>query len=511
MQSRCRHSLILCLAAAAIGFAATASADVPDWVPPQYVKFFTRSVDERPAWEKALDYLNVQVGETGKSFALVAGISNYPNMSGRERDLFPARLDVEKMASYLAGEPESFNEIVVLLDEDMTPENLRFFLTRYFPRRLSASPRSRFLFAYSGHGMTDENDRGYLLTGEATSLKDWFNGISLSELRAQFQAIVDRGHQVLVLINACYGVDFHRGLSFGGEDDLPIAPKPTREGAHAITAGGSGEVSWHDPNFPDSIGPKGSIFFEAVLQALDGRADKFPEDGIVSVGELQAYLHGTVSRFTEENQNPTGSDLKASTSPGGFYFLDRDRQMANGNAEPLTGTWWSGLAFGGGKLDRRLPDAAEERPGDASSPASRDVASTQSLGELDEDRDLLQQMPITSPPTAPLVRMAGRWRGTAEEPGGFQFPVEVEIVSDCWQAVGTCGTIAVPHVPCRGKITLLNILEEGAFEFDVSDFDASSDKTICQPGAGEVLKPLPDGTLSYTATYSGATGVLTRQ
>ena len=34
--------------------------------------------------------------------------------------------------------------------------------------------------------------------------------MSLATLRAQFQDIVDNGHQVLALINSCYGVDFHR-------------------------------------------------------------------------------------------------------------------------------------------------------------------------------------------------------------------------------------------------------------------------------------------------------------
>jgi hypothetical protein len=88
--------------------------------------------------------------------------------------------------------------------------------------------------------------------------------------------------------------------------------------------------------------------------------------------------------------------------------------------------------------------------------------------------------------------------------------VELELGPDCGSSAGYCGTIAVPHVPCRGKIKLFQIHEDKRFEFDVGEFDATSDKSICTPGAGEVLKPLPDGTLSYTATYSGATGVLRR-
>ena len=268
------------LSAALVCFAiSAANAAAPEWVPERYAKYFYRYVDERPAWERALGFLNIPVAENGKAFALVAGVSNYPNMSGSHGNLEPARLDVEKMVAYLEREPESFNEIVVLLDADVTAENLRYFLTQYFPQRLSETQGSRFLFAYSGHGMTAENGRGYLLTSEARNLQDRFNaGISLGELRVQFQEIVDlsnstKRHQVLALINACYGVDFHRmSMAFG--DETPT--RPAREGAHAITAGGAGELTWHDPTFGDGTGPKGSIFFEAVLMGLDGRADRLP-------------------------------------------------------------------------------------------------------------------------------------------------------------------------------------------------------------------------------------------
>ena len=452
-----------------------AAAEVPDWVPQQYKRFFHKHVDERPGWEQALNYLSVYLDNTGPALALVAGVSKYPKMGGRAADLWPARLDVQKMVAYLEMPPEFFNEIVVLLDEDMTAENLGYFLTQYFPRRLSETQYSRFLFVYSGHGMTASNGRGYILTSQATSLEDRFNGgISLATLRAQFQEIVDTGHQVLALINACYGVDFHRlSLAFGPEQ----VPLPSREGAHAITAGGAGEVTWHDPSFGDGDGPKGSIFFEAVLSALDGRADMLPNDGIVTVGELETYLKTTISRFTDERQNPTGGDLIATRSPGGFFFLDRNRQAERDNAPPLEGEWWGAVSFGGGAGAGEEPDGAGVEPEPPSA-------------------------------TSALAGLTGRWSGQATEPGGFRFAIEVEVLQAC--AINQpCGTIAVPHVPCRGRITLINDRPDG-FEFNVDQFDEASDADICQPGGGEVLRALPDGTLSYVATYSGASGILFR-
>ena len=278
MRNLLRLSLALLLALTLSAGARAAAGEIPSWVPPQYAKFIVRYVDDRPTWQRALGYLSVPVGQTGRSFALVAGVSSYPHMGGGAGDLWPAKVDVEKMTAYLSDKPESFNEIVVLLDDDMTADNLHYFLTQYFPRRFADSPRSRFLFAYSGHGMTDEKGRGYILTSQATNLKDWYNGISLGQLRAEFQAIVDRGHQVLALINACYGAEF-LSFRFGGDSDEAPLP-PTREGAHVITAGSAGELTYADPSFGGGDGKQGSIFFEGVLAALDGRADKLPEDGM---------------------------------------------------------------------------------------------------------------------------------------------------------------------------------------------------------------------------------------
>lgn len=313
-----------------------AANERPDWVPEKYRKYIVRYVDERPIWRRALNNVDVELGKTGRSFALVAGVSFYPNMTGRERDLTPARVDVEKMASYLSFEPESFNEIVVLSEEAVTHDNLRYFLTHYFPRRLRDAPRSRFLFTYSGHGMTDEFDDGFLLLTDARNLNDSFHGISLNELRVWFQSVVRDGHQVLALINACYGSAFHKlSISFGKGDNAI----PRREGAHAITAGGAGELTWHSKEFGE-----GSIFFEAVLKALDGRADKFT-DGVVTIDELQTYLREKIRSFTDERQNPRPGDLISTGSPGGFFFLDRRRQVEKKVVAKLEGKWWQ--SFGG--------------------------------------------------------------------------------------------------------------------------------------------------------------------
>jgi hypothetical protein len=102
---------------------------------------------------------------------------------------------------------------------------------------------------------------------------------------------------------------------------------------------------------------------------------------------------------------------------------------------------------------------------------------------------------------------AGQWVGSAQEPGAARFRVELQITPGCAKDKA-CGTISVPHVPCKGRITLAEVRPDGV-EFSVDQFEAGS-APACQPGAGEVFKETPEGALAYTATYSGAKGVLTR-
>jgi TPR repeat protein len=298
-------------------FASEVYAQYSPPVSKDYKKFFVHYVDKRSILDKVFNYIGLENQDIGRSFALIAGVSHYPNMPLTDRELRPAAEDIKKLQEYL-NTYEFFDEIVVLKDGAVTTENLEFFLQTYFPSRLRKFPKSRFLFAYSGHGM-NEGSSGYLLKNSARSLTDKDNSINLGVVRVFVDEVVRSGHHVLVLLNSCYSGAFLR-RSFGAPKRL-ITRDP---GAHAITAGGTGEQAWHIP----SVG-KGSIFFEKVFAGLDGHADS-SGDGLISVYELFPYLKQEVQIFTDQNQNPQIGDLSKDQSKGEFFFLNRDRQVTKG-------------------------------------------------------------------------------------------------------------------------------------------------------------------------------------
>ncbi|MCI5219910.1 MAG: hypothetical protein D3914_12175, partial [Candidatus Electrothrix sp. LOE2] len=222
-------------------------------VPPQYGGYFFKYTDKRSVPEKMFNIAGVTNADVGRSFALLCDVSEYPNISSSEGGTLPAAAeDIRKLKVYLRDH-DFFDEIVVLENEQVTTANLEYFLQAYFADRLKKFPKSRFLFAYSGHGMT-ENNTGYLLKSTARDLKDRRRAIKVDVLKDYIDEVVATGHHVLVLLNSCYSGTFLR-RSFGNNRLFPQYP-----GAHAITAGGSDEPAWHD----GKLGP-GSVFYEKVL------------------------------------------------------------------------------------------------------------------------------------------------------------------------------------------------------------------------------------------------------
>jgi hypothetical protein len=244
------------------------------------------------------------------------GVSHYPLLN---ETLEPAEADVTRLKEWLKLNGH-FDEIVTLTNQHVSNANLNYFLRDYFPNRLEKSPRSRFLFAFSGHGITD-GDRSYLLKSDPRSFQDTVNAIGIAELRTKLGTTLDKAHQSLVLINSFYGGGFLTQTPFGETDYLP-----TGRGAHAITAGRANERVYADYNLG-----KGSVFFEILLSGLRGKADSLPTratgmngDGLITVNELATYLKHEITKRSQHRVNPLFADLIPLGSRGGFFFLTND-------------------------------------------------------------------------------------------------------------------------------------------------------------------------------------------
>ncbi|GAB4181971.1 MAG: hypothetical protein Tsb002_02660 [Wenzhouxiangellaceae bacterium] len=283
-------------------------------VPEAYQDYIIYQNDDRSLWEKALNRFRISTSEIGPLFVLIAGVDTYPNLPADKRFLKPAKVDLDRLIKHFKADP-GVMEIVELRNSAVNLDSFDFFLDRYFPARLREVPRSRFIFAYSGHGV-EEDDQGYLLKPDARSLLSSADRINLHHVRVSYRRILRTAYQSLILLNSCHSGAFHTRDAFGKNQPRLIVRQP---GHHVITAGGNQfELVYR---FKD-VG-EGSVFFEKFFAALEGRADRLRYDGLTTVEELYAYLKSEIQLATNEVQTPRVSDLSINGSTGGMFFLNQ--------------------------------------------------------------------------------------------------------------------------------------------------------------------------------------------
>src|SRR2546423_6551949 len=73
-------------------------------VPESYRSKFTRYVDQRSMTEKALNLIGLTSQDVGRSFAMIAGVSKYPNMPEIHKQLPAAAADIDALEEYLKNQ-----------------------------------------------------------------------------------------------------------------------------------------------------------------------------------------------------------------------------------------------------------------------------------------------------------------------------------------------------------------------------------------------------------------------
>src|ERR1700751_4742453 len=109
MKLSCKTRWLLALLVFCLSICAHAQS-TPN-VPAQYKRLFYYYADQRPLYEKALNSIGMTSQPTGRSYALIAAVTQYPKFSSADRNLKPAAVDIDKLESYLKDQ-EFFDEII---------------------------------------------------------------------------------------------------------------------------------------------------------------------------------------------------------------------------------------------------------------------------------------------------------------------------------------------------------------------------------------------------------------
>ncbi|WP_183082286.1 GH25 family lysozyme [Paraburkholderia sp. BL23I1N1] len=325
-------------------------------------------IDDRFVWA-----MSPAPGDHIRSIALVVGIGKYPHFNGDSISK-AVENDIDNLTKFLK-EDQGFDEIIVLKNEDVTQENLNYFLDEYVPNQgKKYRGFARFLMTYSGHGLhlpnalphntkqqggrktsrvpispkRLETPRAALLLSNAESELDTLHSYPLENLKRQLVAISPDYFHVLALINTCYGGAIY-GWDQGAIDDNTMRGR----GAFAMTAGSNDMQA-------ATLGKEndGSIFFDSIIHsvkmgsadptalriAIDGKTVQ--RGGFVRLGALATSVSTDYEDINSQNIVTTTGVLQlagpwvGSMEPagvnarGGFFFLT-PFFLSNGLAAPI--------------------------------------------------------------------------------------------------------------------------------------------------------------------------------
>jgi tetratricopeptide (TPR) repeat protein len=233
-------------------------------------------------------------GGIPRSYAVIVGISRYPNLPDKLQLQFPER-DAQSIYTILIS-PEGGNfkqeNVHVLTGAKATLANVRREIGEWLPS--VAKDGDRVLVYFAGHGFVYQG-KGYLAPVDVKIDDIGATAYPMEELSEVIGAKIHAKSKIL-LTDAC-----HSGaISPADTENLNGKLATLDKSLFSLTASRASESSFESPELEGGHG----VFTYYVVQGLGGAADG-SHDGIVTADELSEYVHTQVRQYTRERQNPT--------------------------------------------------------------------------------------------------------------------------------------------------------------------------------------------------------------
>jgi len=244
----------------------------------------------------------------GRLFAVVIGISHYDkrDAGGQINDLQYADRDAQSMMDFLkspAGGGVTDEDSLLLLNQDATTEGVRHALFTFLTK---PQEQDTVVIYIAGHGAPDPLDPRnlYLLTADAKPDDMGGTAFPMWQLQDVFERVL-KAKRVITFADTCHSYGFSGARAGAGQrraNNLvnQYLQRYASKGQRAvITASDISESSFEDAKWGDGHG----VFTYFLLRGLKGEADR-NHDGVVTAGEIFAYLKESVPQATDGKQNP---------------------------------------------------------------------------------------------------------------------------------------------------------------------------------------------------------------
>ena len=255
----------------------------------------TKSLKKYDIKSKGMRIQNLEDNE-GKRYAIVVGINNYKDTAISQ--LSKARNDAKLVGKILKDEGQ-FDQVFVMTD-DIDP---RADKDNLYPTKLNieekldsvlrfSNPEDLIVFFFSGHGISDPEENGYLVSVDTVTDKQFNTAVKVNEIVSRFQA--KKIKKTLLVLDAC------RDVLYASKSNSrnSILEKDFSEAEVAATFY-STKAGYY--SFEDDESDYG-VFTKYLVMGMEGKADG-NEDGVVAFSELEQFVQKGVKEWsTKKNK-----------------------------------------------------------------------------------------------------------------------------------------------------------------------------------------------------------------
>lgn len=233
--------------------------------------------------------------ETGKTFALVVGISDYKELP----KLKYADKDAQAFCNYLKRISTDTNNIKVLANQDANRVNV---LSALMNIKKNVSKGDKVFIYFAGHGdvETEITNGGILLLYDSYKENYYLNPngyLHETDLKNIITQFTQKEAKVTLITDACHSGSFSGGNEGAGKTLLALKAEWGNE--TKIFSCQANEYSMEGPQWGNGRG----LFSYHLIEGLTGLADEEGDgDGQVTLFELQSYLQKYVRKEAAPNK-----------------------------------------------------------------------------------------------------------------------------------------------------------------------------------------------------------------
>lgn len=228
---------------------------------------------------------------TGKRYAVIVGINDYNDSA--IADLSKARNDAKAVGKILK-EIGQFDSVFVMTDDiDVRNDPQHLYPTKLkIEEKIESvlrfiNPEDMVVFFFSGHGISDYDENGYLVTADTVADKKFETSLKVDWIVQRFKDKKIR--KSLLILDACRDILYSSKNT--NRDSIKEKVYTEAEVAATFYSTKAGYYSYEDDESDYGV------FTKHLIYGMEGRADE-NKDGVVSFGELEQYVNRGVKDWS---------------------------------------------------------------------------------------------------------------------------------------------------------------------------------------------------------------------